>query len=157
MISFLYVPALAMESILHDYRSDRDFSVLSPEAIPTYLAPRTLLASWLAEGSSKVVEHCTYTTTYTLYTARLLAKHQAKLASSVTTQQDFDVLETVWNRCDTLERWLEDALALVRTPGALKSGGNDFAVLQVSFPPCPESTQKLSIALPLAKDSCSFM
>ncbi|GAA5868917.1 hypothetical protein JCM16303_000307 [Sporobolomyces ruberrimus] len=120
----------SLESRRPCFLSDRDFSVLSPDGPPTYLAPPSLLASYLAEGSSRVVEHCTYTTTYTLYTARLLAKHQARLSRNVTVQQDFDVLEAVWNRSDTLERWLEDALALVRAPGAIRSDGIDLAVLQ---------------------------
>lgn len=56
----------------------------------------------------------------------------------MTVQQDFDVLEAVWNRSDTLERWLEDALALVRASGAIRSDGIDLAVLQVSSLPSPD-------------------
>ncbi|GAA5868912.1 hypothetical protein JCM16303_000305 [Sporobolomyces ruberrimus] len=115
-------------SIVFNNRSDRDFAILSPDGPPMYLAPPSLLASYLAEGSSKVVEHCAQTTLYWLYTARLLASHQARLSRDVTMQQDFDLLDAVWNRSDTLERWLEDAFALIRATGL---DVIDLAMLQV--------------------------
>ncbi|GAA5868905.1 hypothetical protein JCM16303_000302 [Sporobolomyces ruberrimus] len=113
--------------------SDRDFSILSPDGDPTYLAPPSLLASYLLEGSSKVVEYSAQMTLYCVYTARLFAHHQAELSRDVTVQRDFDVLDVVWNRLDALERSMEDAFALISGPGGPNVGGVDFAILQLTF------------------------
>lgn len=70
-------------------------------------------------------------TRHALCTARLLASHQAQLSKDVTVQQDFEVLNTVWNRLDTVGLAMEEAFSLLAVTGF---DGVGLAVTRVSFP-----------------------
>ncbi|GAA5869789.1 hypothetical protein JCM16303_001793 [Sporobolomyces ruberrimus] len=101
-------------------RSDRDLAILAPVDEPPYLAPPSFP---VRNPSGELVDHRTYVMTHAhitrhaLCTARLLASHQAQLSKDVTVQQDFEVLNTVWNRLDTVGLAMEEAFSLLAVTG----------------------------------------
>jgi hypothetical protein len=124
---------VALTALLYIFRTARDFSLFSPQPEPTYLAPPDYLASFIPHETSKIVALCTYSMTFYVYTARLLAYHAAQVSNSVTCQQTFEVLQKVWDRSDTYNAWIGDCYALMQTPEAAHVSAADLAVLQVSF------------------------